>query len=100
MDLVTQRNQEGSRVPSNIAERGTGVPALPSAPRISRLLALALKLKMEEMIQDGTVKKYSDLARLGQVSAARIEQMMNPLHLAPDIQEHWSRWREYEEQES
>jgi hypothetical protein len=54
-------------------------------PRISRLLALALK--MEEMIQDGTVKKYSDLAHLGQVSAARITQMMNLLHLASDIQE-------------
>ena len=39
------------------------------------------------MTQDGTIKKYSDLARLGQVSAARITQMMNLLHLAPDIQE-------------
>jgi hypothetical protein len=48
---------------------------------------LALALKMEEMIQAGTVKKYSDLARLGQVSAARITQMMNLLLLAPDIQE-------------
>jgi hypothetical protein len=54
-------------------------------PRISRLLALALK--MEEMIQEGTVNNYSDLARLGQVSAARITQLMNLLHLAPDIQE-------------
>jgi len=77
--------EPGNRVPSTTAEPGAGGPTLPSAPRISRLLALALK--MEEMIQDGTVKKYSDLARLGQVSAARITQMMNLLHLAPDIQE-------------
>lgn len=76
---------EPNRAQNIAAERGTGVPALPSAPRISRLLALALK--MDEMIQDGTVKKYSDLAHLGQVSAARITQMMNLLHLAPDIQE-------------
>ena len=62
-----------------------GVPASQSAPRISHLLALALQ--MEQMIQDGTVKKYSDLAHLGQVSAARITQIMNLLYLAPDIQE-------------
>jgi hypothetical protein len=54
-------------------------------PRISRLLALALK--MEEMIQEGAVKNYSELARRGQVSAARITQVMNLLHLAPDVQE-------------
>jgi hypothetical protein len=39
------------------------------------------------MIQEGTVKNYSELAHLGQVSAARISQVMNLLHLAPDIQE-------------
>jgi len=64
---------------------GAGVDASRSAPRISHLLALALK--MEQMIQEGTVKKYSDLAKLGQVSAARITQIMNLLLLAPDIQE-------------
>jgi DNA invertase Pin-like site-specific DNA recombinase len=53
--------------------------------RISRLLALALK--MEQTIQDGTVKNYSELARLSPVSPARITQVMNLLHLAPDIQE-------------
>ncbi len=54
-------------------------------PRISRLLALALK--MEQMMEEGTVSKYSELAQLGQVSTARITQIMNLLHLAPDIQE-------------
>jgi hypothetical protein len=56
-----------------------------SVPRMSRLLALALK--MEQMIQEGRVKNYTELAHLGQVSAARITQVMNLLHLAPDIQE-------------
>jgi len=42
---------------------------------------------MEQMIKEGRVKKYSQLARLGQVSTARITQIMNLLHLAPDIQE-------------
>ena len=48
---------------------------------------LALALKMEQMLQDGVVKNYSDLAQRGRVSAARITQVMNLLHLAPDIQE-------------
>jgi DNA invertase Pin-like site-specific DNA recombinase len=74
-----------NRDPSTTADRGTEVPASLPVPRISRLLALALK--MEEMIEEGTVKQYSELAHLGQVSAARITQMMNLLHLAPDIQE-------------
>ena len=77
--------EPGNRAPSTTEEGGAGVPASPPLPRVSRLLALALK--MEEMIQDGTVKKYSDLARLGQVSAARITQMMNLLNLASNIQE-------------
>jgi hypothetical protein len=55
------------------------------APRMARLLALALR--MEQMIQEGTVKNYSQLAQLGQVSRARITQVMNLLQLAPDIQE-------------
>ena len=57
----------------------------PMVGRISRLMALALK--MEQMIQEGAVKNYSDLARLGRVSPARITQVMNLLHLAPNIQE-------------
>jgi hypothetical protein len=68
--------------PAAGAARISGQPAM---PRLSRLLALALK--MEQMIQEGTAKNYSELARLGQVSTARISQVMNLLHLAPDIQE-------------
>ena len=39
------------------------------------------------MIEEGTVKNYSELAYLCQVSRARITQVMNLLQLAPDIQE-------------
>ena len=48
---------------------------------------LALALKMEQMIQEGTVRNYTELAHLGQVSRARVTQVMNLLQLAPDIQE-------------
>ena len=87
------------RSPNTRVERAGGVTGPPSVPRISRLLALALQ--MEQMMQEGTVRNYSELAHLGQVSAARISQVMNLLHLAPDIQEEilfghtpQARWRE------
>ena len=54
-------------------------------PRITRLLALALKY--EELIRTGEVSNYAVLARLGQVSRARMTQMTGLLNLAPDIQE-------------
>jgi hypothetical protein len=54
-------------------------------PRIARLMALALRF--EHLVQSGTVRHYAELARLGQVSRARVTQIMNLLHLAPDIQE-------------
>ena len=54
-------------------------------PRISRLLALAIKF--QEMVDRGEVRDYADLARLGYVTRARITQIMNLLNLAPDIQE-------------
>jgi hypothetical protein len=54
-------------------------------PRVARLMALALRF--ETLIREGRVADYSDLARLGHVSRARLTQIMNLLLLAPDIQE-------------
>ena len=54
-------------------------------PRISRLMALAIKF--DRLIQDGTVSDQSELARLAHVTQPRMTQIMNLLHLAPDIQE-------------
>jgi hypothetical protein len=54
-------------------------------PRITRLMALALRF--EQLVRTGAVRDYAELARLGQVSRARLTQIMNLLHLAPDIQE-------------
>ena len=54
-------------------------------PRISRLMALAIRF--EDLIKAGGIADYSELAQLGHVSRARITQIMNLLHLAPDIQE-------------
>jgi site-specific DNA recombinase len=54
-------------------------------PRITRLLALALKF--DELVRSGVVPNYAVLGQLGEVSRSRITQMSNLLNLAPDIQE-------------
>lgn len=54
-------------------------------PWVSKLMALAIRL--EGLVRDGTVKDQADLARLGKVTRARTTQIMNLLLLAPDIQE-------------
>ena len=59
-------------------------------PRITRLLALAVKF--EGLLQQGIVKDYAELARVGQVSRARVSQIMNLLSLAPDIQQQILSW--------
>lgn len=54
-------------------------------PRISKLMALALRF--DRLISEGEITDQAELARLGQVSRARVTQIMNLLLLAPDIQE-------------
>jgi hypothetical protein len=63
----------------------TAGPASPRIPRITRLMALAIKF--QDMIDRGEVKDYADLARLGFVTRARVTQIMNLCLLSPDIQE-------------
>lgn len=54
-------------------------------PRITRLMALAIHF--DGLIQSGAVANYAELARLGNVTRARVTQIMNLLMLAPEIQE-------------
>jgi hypothetical protein len=56
-----------------------------SFPRVARLMALAIRC--EGLVREGTVRDYAELARLGQVTRARMTQIMNLLWLAPDLQE-------------
>jgi hypothetical protein len=60
-------------------------PPTGRVPRISRLMALAIRF--EDLLRRGEVKDYAELARLGRVTRARVTQIMNLLNLAPDIQE-------------
>lgn len=56
------------------------------AARIAMLVALAHRF--DQLVRTGAVKDYAELARLGHVTRARVTQIMNLLHLAPDIQEY------------
>jgi hypothetical protein len=79
-----QRCGRGSR-----KEMRSGVEAAPvppgRVPRVARLMSLALRF--EELVRTGQVASYSTLAALGQVTRARISQIVSLIHLAPDIQE-------------
>lgn len=54
-------------------------------PRVSKLMALAIRF--DQMLVEGKVADQSELARLAHITQPRMTQIMNLLHLAPDIQE-------------
>ena len=54
-------------------------------PRVSKLMALAIRF--DQLLRDGTVRDLSELARLAHVTQPRMTQIMNLLHLAPDVQD-------------
>jgi len=59
--------------------------APPPLPRVTRLMALAIKL--EGLIASGAITDQAELARAGCITRARATQIMSLLYLAPDIQE-------------
>jgi site-specific DNA recombinase len=54
-------------------------------PRVSRLMALAIKF--ERLIREGEIRNHRSIAETGQVSRARLSQIMRLTDLAPSIQE-------------
>ena len=77
----------GPRGRCEIATAPSASQALAKArvPRVSRLMALALRL--DELIRTGAIKNQAEVARVGRVTRARMTQVLNLLLLAPDIQE-------------
>lgn len=63
------------------------VPERPKGrmPRITRYMALAIYY--EDLIRQGHVYDYAEIATLGYVTRARVTQIMNLRLLAPTIQE-------------
>jgi hypothetical protein len=81
---VRFRRQPGSK--GRVATTAQGPEPPPECvPRIARLMALAIHF--DQLIRDGVVENYADLARLGGVSRARITQIMNLLNLPAAEQE-------------
>jgi hypothetical protein len=76
------RNMTDTTVDEANAE---SVPQQGRIPRIARLMALAIRL--DGMLQRGEVGSQRELAELARVTPARLTQIMNLLHLAPDVQE-------------
>lgn len=60
-------------------------PSAGRIPRVSKLMALAIRF--DGLLRTGKVRDMSELARLAHVTQPRMTQIMNLLHLAPDIQE-------------
>jgi hypothetical protein len=80
--VVRRGRKAGS---AGVEDDGRLTPPRPKIPRITRLMALAIKF--QDMIDRGEVRDYADLARLGLVTRARLTQIMNLTLLAPEIQE-------------
>ena len=77
--------QARGRKQLNAGEAPTPACARGRVPRVAKLLALAHHF--EAMLREGVVQSYAELAQLGQVTPARVSQVMALLGLAPDIQE-------------
>ncbi|HYM05831.1 MAG TPA: recombinase family protein [Terriglobales bacterium] len=82
---AAKSSREASQIRSRRRPPTAVAEAMECVPRITRLLALALRF--EEMIRSGVVGNYTVMAELGQVSRSRVTQVTNLLNLAPDIQE-------------
>lgn len=83
---TTARFVVGGRGRGASEQAGSSPTALPGrVPRVARLMALAIRF--DALVREGTVSTQADLATVGYVTRARVTQIMNLLHLAPDIQE-------------
>ncbi len=67
------------------ANGGVREPDGGRVPRVSRLMALALKF--EQQIREGVIQNHRDIAEAGHISRARLSQIMRLTDLAPAIQE-------------
>ena len=83
--LAGRQSCRGNRIAASRLQPSGDDAAVRPIARITRLLALAIRF--EGLLQEETVQDYAELARLGQVTRARMTQIMKLLDLAPDIQE-------------
>lgn len=82
-DFIQRHNER--RMDRPVEEDQTTATSRGRVPRVARLMALAIRF--EHLLGSGAVQDQAELAELGHVTRARVTQIMNLLHLAPDIQE-------------
>jgi hypothetical protein len=86
VDALLHKKRDGKRV---VLAEGKAPPAkrptIGRLPRIIRYMALAIYY--EDLIRNGHVHDYAEIARLGHVTRARVTQIMNLRLLATDIQD-------------
>ena len=75
----------GSRKAKGEKKPAAPKPPTNKLPRITRLLTLAHHL--QDLMDQGIVQDYADIARLSGLTRARVSQIMNLTLLAPQIQE-------------
>lgn len=88
MTTVTKQVHFAMKARRKVAMPGPAPePVTPAGriPRVSKLMALAVRF--DQLLFEGKVADQSELARLAHVTQPRMTQIMNLLHLAPDIQE-------------
>lgn len=88
MTTVTRQIHFAMKARRRVAMPGPAPePVAPAGriPRVSKLMALAIRF--DQLLFEGRVADQSELARLAHVTQPRMTQIMNLLHLAPDIQE-------------
>jgi hypothetical protein len=84
-DVHFQRRARGRQELREGTEPLVSTPATVRVPRVARLMALAIRF--DGLLLTGQVRDQADLARLGQVTRARVSQILSLLNLAPEIQE-------------
>ena len=75
--LLAAPNRRGARGTSRLREG--------RIPRVSRLMALAIKF--DNSVRTHRFRDYAEIARLGKASRARLSQIASLMNLAPAIQE-------------
>lgn len=83
--FTLESRRRGLRAAATMGPAPTPESADAGAPRVARLMALAIRL--DGLVRTGVVRDYAEVARRGRVTRARLTQIMKLLYLAPDIQE-------------
>jgi hypothetical protein len=84
-EIQVRRQARGRQELRSGAEPAVAIPDRGRVPRVARLMALALRF--DGLLLSGRVRDQAELARLGHVTRARVSQILNLVHLAPDLQE-------------